>query len=366
MNQIRFCFKEFENRETPFLHINKGNLQQNCKAFKMAFNKCQVFYSVKANSTDSVLSIINKEELNFDVASLGEINKLKRLDVNPSRIIFSAPTKLPRDVLQAYRYGILTYAFDSEAELLKLSKLAPGATVVARLAVDNEGSRWPLTRKFGLSNEQALHCILKSKALGLHFGGVTFHVGSQNLEPTTWERALDRAWSVWFELKKEGIGTDFINIGGGFPVKYTENVPSVSAIARIVIKYTKKLFGKEVKIYVEPGRSLVASSGTLYASVVNRARRESEEWLYVDVGVFNGLQETLEGFRYNIVAEKNGNLTPYILCGSTCDSMDRIASEVMLPDNLEIGDRLCFSSAGAYTTSYEYYNGFKYPETIIK
>lgn len=357
--------KELRRRNTPYLYMDKAKLVKNCRMYSTLFSGCHLFYSVKANSTLSVLSTIRDESFSFDVASWEEVKKLKSIGVKPSEIIFSAPTKLPRDVKQAFAFGINMYAFDSEEELKKIASIAPKSKVVARLAVDNDGSRWPLTKKFGLSNESAVKYIMQASQLGLVPAGITFHVGSQNLMPTTWGRAIDRVWSVWLELKKAGISLDFVNIGGGFPVEYTEKVPPVSSIAKEVMRYVKSLFGKELKIYVEPGRGVVGNVGTLCSSVINKEKRDGERWIYIDVGVFNGLQETLEGFKYRILTEDKGRTVRCVLCGPTCDSADTISKCEYLPENLKVGDKIYISATGAYTTSYEYYNGFKYPKTFL-
>lgn len=353
---------------TPYVIYDTALLHSNCKDFKTLFKPHPIFFSVKANSTPSILRIVKDEELNFDVASWEEVKILKSINVPAKRIIFSAPTKIPSDIKRAYAYGIRVFAFDSKEELDKLAKLAPNSEVFARLAVDNEGSEWPLVRKFGLTNEEALEYIPYATKLGLNPIGFTFHVGSQNVKPSTWTRALERVYSVWIEFKLKNIDLPIINIGGGFPVYYHKDVPSLKKIADEIKSSTEKLFDKHVSLNIEPGRRLVGNTGLLVTTVVNRAQRDGDEWLYLDVGVFSGLQETLEGFRYPVVPEnkypKNRNKM-FVLCGPTCDSVDTLMKDVSLPRDIKVGDRLFILSAGAYITSMEHYNGFKYPKSVI-
>lgn len=358
--------KQVKDTETPYLFIDKDILKENVKRFMSSLPDSSIYYSVKANNTPEVLSILKKEGVNFDVASWEEIKILKKLGVGPNRMVFSAPTKIPRDIKNAYDFGITTYAFDSRMEVEKLSTIAPGSQVIARLIVDNTGSEWPLIRKFGLTNEEAITYMSYAKEKGLVPFGLSFHVGSQNLRPLSWKRALEKTYRVWKELKRKNIHLPVINLGGGFPVEYTKNVPQIEDVAEIISKAKTDLFNNEVTFYIEPGRRMVGNSGILVASVISRARRGLAEWLYLDTGVFHGFQETLEGFRYVVRTDKKHEKEKlYVLSGPTCDSTDVIMEDVLLPDNMSLGDKLYFFSCGAYSTSYERYNGFRYPETII-
>lgn len=353
--------------KTPVLILFEDEIEAKCREFQDVFESTPIYYSLKANSHPSVVSIVDKTGIDFDVASWGEIKILKRLGVDPGRIIYSAPTKLPDDIEKAFSYGIDVFAFDSKLEVQKLSMLAPGAKVVARLAVDNEGSEWPLVRKFGVTNEEAIKLMVLAKECGLKPAGLTFHVGSQNLKAATWLRALERAWVVWIELKRLGIYLDFINVGGGFPVRYLKRVPSVGNIANAIMTQKKKLFGSDVQLYIEPGRCLVGEAGVLVSSVVNRAARDGEEWLYLDTGVYHGLQETIEGFRYEVLSDRTAKRKrSFVLCGPTCDSTDKIMEDVRLPEGMTLDDKIVFLSAGAYTNAYEHYNGYTYPSLQVK
>lgn len=355
------------NIETPFLFIDKDILKENIIRFKKSFQNNPIYYSVKANSTREILSILAKESLNFDVASWEEIKLLKEIDISPKRIVFSAPTKLPRDIKKAHDFGVKTYAFDSKMELEKLSHFAPRSKVIGRLIVENTGSEWPLVRKFGLTNTEMLDFMPLAQKMGLIPYGLSFHVGSQNLQPGTWQKALEKTHRIWKGLKRKNITIPIINIGGGFPIQYTKkNVPDIEKIAQAISETTQNLFGDKITLFLEPGRRMVGNAGILVASVINRTSRGRTEWLYLDTGVYHGFQETLEGFRYTVKTVKNAvKKQSFILCGPTCDSTDIIMEKVLLPENITLGDKIYFLSCGAYSTSYEYYNGFRYPNTII-
>jgi ornithine decarboxylase len=366
LSDVKRLQEDSPDPQTPFLIIDEEKLRQNCGRFKKEFSEATIYYSVKANSDPNVLSVICEEGLNFDVASWGEIDILRGLGIPPERIIFSAPTKIPRDILSAYEYGVRIFAYDSRLELKKISRFAPDAKVMIRIAVDNSGAEWPLARMFGVSRARALELVPFATKLGLEHYGVTFHVGSQNQRPSTWGGALERVFDIWQELDVEGISGQVINVGGGFPVEYCREVPDVAEIAAVVQRERKRLFGDGVHLFVEPGRGLVGDAGILVTSVINRACRGGDEWLHLDTGVYHGLQETLEGFAYPVLSEKVcEQQREFTICGPTCDSTDLIMEGVPLPDNLTLGDRLYILSTGAYTVSYERYNGIDYPRTVV-
>lgn len=354
--------------ETPFLILDGDRLRENARRFKAAFPDGQVCFAVKANNDRTVLEIFHEEGLHFDVASWGEIAQLRGMGVSPTAMVFSAPTKVPRDIQRAYEYGVRRFSFDTRIELEKLASLAPGAQVIGRVAVDNNGSHWPLERKFGIEPGQEVEHLVYARELGLEPYGLTFHVGSQNKDPQAWVRALERLAPIWNELEAREIILQVIDTGGGFPVHFNEPVPAVEEIAGAILPAMQRLFGGKAKLLVEPGRGLVGNAGIMAASVINRAQRGEREWLYLDVGAFQGLIEMLDfyGFPYPVISERNSEpLAPFVLSGPTCDSADVIHHQAMLPAGITLGDRVYVLSAGAYSNSMERYNGIDFPETII-
>ncbi len=354
--------------ETPFLLLDEQRLRTNARNFRAALKNGQVYFSVKANNDPRVLGILFEEGISFDVASWGEISRLIQLGVPAERLIYNAPTKLPRDIARAFDAGVKTYAFDSAIEIEKIAQLAPGSQVIARISVDNLGSAWPLERKFGMDAAQTVDGMLYARRLGLNPYGLTFHVGSQNSDPSAWERAIQQASRIWQQLAENGIQLQVLDAGGGFPVEFHEPVPDVFEIAQVILAAVHRWLGPEVKLFVEPGRGLVGDTAIMVTTVINRAIRGNQTWLYLDSGVFHGLIEGMEmfGFKYPVMAEKDGlPVQSYTLSGPTCDSADIIGQGVMLPEGLSLGDRLFVLTAGAYTNSLQWYNGIDFPELLV-
>jgi len=352
--------------ETPYLILRVNKVREQLRCLREVLGpRVEVFYAVKANPHPGLLRLLAELGVGFEVASLSELRAVLRLGVHPRRIISSNPVKLPSFIEEAARCGVRRFAFDSLTELEKLARLAPGCEVYARLNVDDRASRWPLGGKFGLEPDSALELLAEAQSRGLVPLGVTFHVGSQCLEPQSWVRAIEKAHWLWKEAIRREIPLRLLNLGGGFPAHYEEEPPSLEEVGEAVREALENRFAG-AQIIVEPGRALVGDAGTLVTSVIGKAEREGQRWLYLDVGVFNGLMESLGGIRYRVEADRDGPLRPWTLAGPTCDSFDVIAREVMLPD-LEVGDRVYVCSAGAYTTAYaSRFNGMGPPRVYLR
>ncbi len=334
---------------------------------KIFGSRLEVFYAVKANRHLEILKTLLSEGCGFDVASMNEVRICMGIGCPPGKIAFSNPIKSPSEIREAYKLGVRLFSADSEAEIRKLSELAPGSDIYIRLAVSNEGSVWPLTRKFGVERPEAVSLLSQAVHLGLNPVGLTFHVGSQCLNPENWEKAIDACAEVFTAARREGIKLKLLNLGGGLPaLEAMTQPPSIEEIGRRVVGRIERHFSRDVRVLIEPGRHMVATSGTLVASVIGEAERRGEHWIYLDAGVYNGLMEIHEKFPYEVRTEHpSREKRSYVMAGPTCDSVDVIFKSIVLP-KVELGDRILFMNAGAYTTGYDRYNGFDFPETVIK
>lgn len=348
--------------KTPALVIDKGAIKQKYQEFYNEFGEAKIYYALKANPHPGIVELLQELGCDFEISSQGELDLLFRLGVPAQRIISSNPVKDPSFIRSAYQSGVNDFAFDSEAEIEKLSSFAHGSKVHVRLSVSNEGSEWPLSKKFGAETEEAAELLVQAKKKGLEPYGITFHVGSQNTKATTWTKAIEKSRDVLKLVKNKGIKLHQLNIGGGFPIRYTKAVPSIGEIARTARDSLAEAFPEDTELIMAPGRALVGEAGTLIATVTAKAVRATEKWLYLDVGVFNGLMEAIGGIKYPMVATKGTTTNKWVLAGPSCDSFDVISTEAELPE-LEVGDRLYIMSAGAYTTAYaSQFDGFPIPE----
>jgi ornithine decarboxylase len=200
--------------------------------------------------------------------------------------------------------------------------------------------------------------------LGLDSAGVSFHVGSQQRDPSAWDAPIEASSRVFAALRQAGLRPWLLDLGGGFPAALEGGAPALDAYGAAIRRSLRKRFGsRRPRTLIEPGRSVVADSGRLVTSVVAVVHRGDTRWVYLDAGVFTGLVETLdEAIRYRLETDVAGPTGPCVLAGPTCDSADVLYEKqpVHLPLALGEGDRVVLTSAGAYTTCYSTvgFNGF--------
>ena len=243
-----------------------------------------------------------------------------------------------------------------------------GARVYCRLLVQNDGAEWPLSRKFGTTVEVARDLMIRAGELGLDPYGLSFHVGSQQTTTGSYETAIGRVALLFTDLEQAGVKLRMVNLGGGYPVRYRDEIPGIDRFADAIMHAMTAHFGNDLpEILIEPGRFLVADAGVISAQVVlvcHKAKDDPVRWVYLDIGRFGGLAETEgESIKYRFQTPHDGGETgPVAIAGPTCDGADILyeRSNYRLPTALRCGDRIEIGSAGAYTTTYasQRFNGF--------
>ncbi len=356
-------------RETPFLIVLLDIIQRKFEQFRAGFPDAKIYYAVKANPGTAVLRLLHDLGSHFDIASIYELDRVLDLGVPPDRVSFGNTIKKARHVREAYDKGVRLFTSDCEADVRNLAREAPGSRLFFRLLMDavTSDSDWPLSRKFGCQPRMLSELVSLAADLGLTPYGVSFHVGSQQREIPAWDAAIAQAKALFEWVEGENIHLQAINMGGGFPADYLVRANPLSVYAEEINRYLGSHFGAAVpEIYLEPGRGLVGEAGVLVSEVISIAKKSKTDlkrWVYTDVGIFNGLMETLgESIKYPAYTEKNGETGDVILAGPTCDSLDIMYEhhKYQLPLSLEIGDRIYWLSTGAYTASYSSveFNGF--------
>jgi ornithine decarboxylase len=359
--------------ETPFLVCDRSTLERRYKELTDLLPGLSVFYAMKCNSAPAVLRTLAKVGASFEVASVPEMMMATATGVPADALLYSNPVKPPAHIAAAHAAGLFRFAFDSETELIKLAQYAPGASVYARLRVDDGAALFPLSKKFGTSADEAAHLLEGARDLGLVPYGVTFHVGSQCTNPMAWDRAIESSAAVMRSLLRGGIRLRMLNLGGGLPARYTTPVPALPVIAGLIQAALEKLPYQPDLLAAEPGRFLAAESGVLAASVIGVESRGGERWAYLDVGGYNGMMEAVQmGGRWHfpLLTSRPDHFraptVPITVTGPSCDSSDTMFYGAALPDTLEVGDRVYIGSAGAYTTSYaSSFNGFPPPRQLF-
>lgn len=330
----------------------------------------KVFYAVKANPSPEVIATLLESGVTcFDCASLPEIAQIATT-APAADIAFMHPVKSRKVIEKAYfEYGVRTFAFDCADELEKIlasTNDAHDLTLILRLAVPNSDAQMPLTGKFGAHPDQA-HNLLKAARIHAQRIGMSFHVGSQTMDPQAWRRALDIVRGI---ILRSGMDLDVIDIGGGFPSVYPGMFPPpmtdfMKAIRQAIADMPNT--GK-TEFWCEPGRALVAESTSMLLKVELR----KDGALYINDGTYGSLFDAGHmGFKYPVRmvragSETKANLAPFSFYGPTCDSIDHMPGPFYLPSDIREGDYIEIGGLGAYGNAMRTdFNGFYESETVI-
>ena len=352
---------------TPCLVLDVDRVEANFRALRDALPLARIYYAVKANPAAPVLERLVRLDSNFDAASAEEIEACLDAGARPERISFGNTIKKVSAIRRAHQAGVSLFAFDSDEELDKIAANAPGSRVYCRILVENAGADWPLSRKFGTTLDHARDLMLRAGELGLDPYGLSFHVGSQQTDTTSYEAAIGRVAMLFTDLMDQGVNLRMVNLGGGFPTSYRDDVPGIDRFGSAIMGAMTRHFGNALpEMLIEPGRFLVADAGVVQAEVVLVSRRGTDpvRWVYLDIGRFGGLAETEgEAIKYRLTTEHDGSeCGPVAIAGPTCDGADILyeKSNYRLPLALRSGDRLSLLSTGAYVTTYasQRFNGF--------
>lgn len=353
----------------PCLVVDLDVVRDNFTTFRRALPDSAIYYAVKANPAPEILRLLASMGSSFDAASVSEVELALEAGATPDRISFGNTIKKERDIARAFLLGVTMFAVDCVEEVEKIARAAPGARVFCRVLTDGAGAEWPLSRKFGCVPAMAGDVLLHADRLGLVAHGVSFHVGSQQTHLDAWDRALADARSVFDTLASQGIVLKMVNLGGGFPTRYLKDVPAAEAYGQAIFEALSRHFGNRLpETVIEPGRGMVGNAGVIKAEVVlvsRKADNDNLRWVYLDIGKFGGLAETMdEAIRYPIrTSRDDGPFEPCVLAGPTCDSADVLYEKTPypLPVSLTIGDEVLIEGTGAYTSTYSSvaFNGFE-------
>ena len=348
--------------DRPFLLVDPTIVRTKARRFKAVMPRVQPHYAVKANPHPTVLRTLIEEGVGFEIASIAELDLLLELGVPAEEIYYSNPVKSRAYLEYAAAKGVQWYVRDCVEELRKIVAVKPDASLYLRIEVSNVGSDWPLSGKFGAPVPDVDGIIDEAVRLHADLAGVTFHVGSQCRNPENWRAGMESAKRVFRSMKLKGLRPRLLNLGGGYPVRHTKPIPSIEVIGEVVNRGLAA-FGPEVRVMAEPGRFLVSDAAWFVCQVVGTTTRGGKRWAYLDAGMFGGIIETTEGLQYDVVTERHGKLVPYTVAGPTCDSVDVVMRDQLLPDDLQADDFAYIPNAGAYTTAYaSNFNGFPLPE----
>lgn len=358
--QISFTSSHTQGYLQPVLAMSRQRLRDNARRFMAAMPRVRTHFAVKANPHPEILKIFKQEGTCFEVASIAEVDAMLDLGVDMQTVFYSNPIKSPASIAHAAKAGMLWYSVDTPEEVVKIAAIKPDAKLYLRIEVSNEGSTWPLAGKFGASPAGVEAVIETAKTLDMQISGVTFHVGSQCSNVNNWVEGIKAAESLFAKLTDQGFVPELLNMGGGYPLQFSGDEPSIEEIGAAVNQALESI-PEHIQVMAEPGRFLVGSAGCLVAQVVGVATRDDVRWVYLDTGVYGGLLELTGDFPVNLISERTGEPGTWTMAGPTCDSID-VMGRHRLPDNTQAEDFIYMPNLGAYCTTCACdFNGFPVP-----
>ena len=368
-----------EKYGTPCFIYSKAALEQNYHAYEKAFEDHShlICYAVKANSNLAVLNILSKLGAGFDIVSGGELDRVIAAGGDPKKVTFSGLGKTTQEIYKALDIGIHCFNIESEAELLRINEIAVNNSQIAPISIrvnpDVNAETHPYIstglkeNKFGLSMEKAIQLYLHAKKMkGICIKGLDFHIGSQLTSIKPILDALDRILTLNEQLISRDVIIEHINIGGGLGVTYEDEIPPTPN--ELILAVKEKLHGLDLKIVVEPGRSIAANAGILVTKVEYLKNHEEKNFAIIDGAMNDLIRPALYGAWQKIVPVKKaaGNeSTTYDIVGPICESADVLGKSRSLYINA--GDLLAIKSAGAYgfVMSSNYNTRPRAPEIMI-
>ncbi|WP_372619933.1 type III PLP-dependent enzyme [Falsiroseomonas sp.] len=369
MNPKIAAFLRAHEPATPCLVLDVDTVEHNYRRLLAAMPHARIYYAVKANPAAPILERLVGLGSSFDAASYEEVEACLAAGADPALISYGNTVKKERAIKAAFDHGVTMFAFDSEPELRKIARAAPGSRVYCRIFVGNDGAEWPLSKKFGCEVAMAKRLMVLAEELGLDAYGLSFHVGSQQTATSAYEAAIAKVAMLFTDLQAAGVKVRMVNLGGGYPVRYRQEVPGIDDFGAAIMGAMAEHFGNALpEMVIEPGRFIVGDAGVVESEVVLVSRKGEDDpvrWVYLDIGRFGGLAETEgEAIRYAFRTPHDGGAEgPVTIAGPTCDSVDTLyeKSNYRLPLALADGDRVQLLATGAYVTTYasQAFNGFK-------
>lgn len=346
-NQVKALFRK---HGTPLFVIFKSRLKERVKFFKRLLPRVTPYYAVKANSDVNVLKVLADAGVGFDVASRSEIERVLDLKVSPEKLVLANTVKNAELLKFARDKKVSLMTFDSEYELNKIARYAPGSRVLVRIKVPNVGSVVELSVKFGTEPADAIPLLIKAHRLGLKPAGVSFHVGSQCVKVENYIEAFELAAIILQDARLKMLPLEIVDIGGGFPIRHIEGEEDLFPnMAPLINKELDRLFDNSVQLIAEPGRSIVGPACMLIMKVIGKSIRMNKHWYYLDDGVYGTLSGIIyDHCKYQYQVFNDGVTQISTLAGPTCDSLDIISFSEELPE-LEIGDLVYVENIGAYS-----------------
>jgi ornithine decarboxylase len=335
---------------SPLLIIDCQRVREQYRKLHKALPGVDLHYALKPLPHPAVVETIVELGGWLDLATTGETQLVTQLGIDPARCIHTHPIKRDIDIRNALHLGIKIFVADNPDEVRKFEPYRDKCELLLRVSFRSPGAVVDLSRKFGCDPEDLLDLGRLARKLGVTVKGLSFHVGSQASDSAKHVEAIQVCTGLMGLARREKLGLfDTLDIGGGYPIEYGQKVADIGRFCAPIRAALAKLPAR-VRVIAEPGRYLCGPAAIGVASVMGRAKREGHWWYYLDDGLYGSYSGQLfDHAKYPVESLKEGGEQfPSVLAGPTCDSIDVIAENLMLPQ-LKAGDLIVGRAMGAYT-----------------
>jgi diaminopimelate decarboxylase len=365
-----------ESYGTPIYVYSQARILDNFRRITQGLSQVPslVCYSVKANSNLKILKILRKAGAGFDIVSGGELARVRRVEADPDRIVFSGVGKTAAEVDAGLEAGILMFNVESAGELelidsrcrLRTPRAGKPAGISVRINPDVAAETHPYIstgqtiHKFGVPKEEAIELYRRAAASPyLKVRGVACHIGSQILAVEPFLKALDEILGVAERLRAHGVEVEFLDVGGGFGIRYADEQPL--DVERLTSEIESRLRGAPYRLVLEPGRSVVGDAGILVTRVLYVKRNPAKNFIVTDAGMNDLMRPALYGSYHEIVPVEQGRAEKpdaghpprheeklrADVVGPLCETGDFLARDREF-GHVRAGDLLAILTAGAY------------------
>jgi len=362
---------EIDLENEAFYIVNLQTVIQKYEQWVTLLPRVKPYYAVKCNPNTAIIKTLASLGANFDCASKAEIQQILGSGVAASRIIYANPTKMVSHIKYAKEAGVEHMTFDNTHELRKIATSYPESKLLLRIITDDSQSVCRFSTKFGAPTDQWTEILQTAQELNLDLVGVSFHVGSGCMSVQSFVSAINSAATLFEMAKNYGFEMKMLDLGGGWPGMDENATITFASIANAIRPLLDQVF-PNTELIAEPGRYFVAASHTLAVNVFAKRTMEgdSKNFLYyVNDGVYQSFNciffDHLHPEAQVLVPGDRTEQYKCTIFGPTCDSMDCIGKDIMLPE-LEVGEWLYFRNMGAYTmAAASPFNGFKSHQTTF-
>ena len=352
-----------EHYATPCYVYSKQAILEVYQAYSDSFSSIdhQVCYAVKANSNLAVLGVLAKVGAGFDIVSRGELMRVLAAGGQASRVVYSGVGKTATDIEFALNQGISCFNVESVSELILINEVAEQlgkrAPISLRVNPDVDAQTHPYIstglkdNKFGIAHDKAVAVYRQAAALShIDIIGIDCHIGSQLIEVEPFIAALDKLIELIHNLAEQGIPLRHVDLGGGLGVRYIDESPvTIEEFAQALLP---KLTELGLKVFFEPGRSIVANAGILLTRVEVLKPTEHKNFAIVDAAMNDLIRPALYQAQMAVIPQALPSnvemeaIPAWDIVGAICETGDFLAKERLL--SLADNDLLAITGAGAY------------------